>query len=653
MLGVCYFPEHWPEAKWPEDFARMKALGLSVVRMGEFAWSKYEPERNAFSFTWMDTALELAEANGLKVVLCTPTATPPKWLTDQHPEILPIHPKTGRPRSHGGRRQYDFSSPVYRAESRRITEVLAKRYGRHDTVIGWQTDNEYACHDTAWSASPAARTAFQRWCAARYLTVEALNEAWGTAFWSQTYRDFGEIELPFGMPAEPNPAHLLAYRRFASDEVVAFNREQVEILRAHAPGRFVTHNFIPPNASQVDHAAVCADLDFASWDNYPLGFTDLMLGDLDDALFSVIQRTGHPDIPGFLHDLHHGLSRTRGFWVMEQQPGPVNWAPHNTDPMPGMVRTWTWQAFAHGADCVSYFRWRQVPFAQEQNHAGLLRPDDSLDHAYDEAGTVAKELTGMSLPPRTRADTALLLDTQSLWITDGDGQSLEYDYSGVTMRWYSALRGLGLDVDVITPAHDLSAYKLILIPCLSAPDDAIVQRLKDSGATLLFGPRSGAKTEEASIPQGLPPGALRTLLPMRVLRVESVRPGCAGTVQYKDHEASWQIWREKIEPLEHCAVVARCDDGVPALLRSGRTLYCAALPGDDLLGAIVEDLATEAGLATQALSPLVRLSRRGELHFAVNYGPGPEQTPAPPGARFLIGGPQTPAYGVSVWTETA
>jgi beta-galactosidase len=257
-LGVCYYPEHWPPEVWAEDARRMAEMGLSWVRIGEFAWSRIEPEPGRFAWDWLDQAIETLAAKGLRIVLCTPTATPPKWLVDVHPDMLALDAE-GRPRRFGSRRHYCFSSETYRAEAARITRAVAERYGRHPTVGAWQTDNEYGCHDTTLSYSPNAARRFRRWLKERHGSIEALNAAWGGVFWSQEYRDFDEIDPPNLTVTEANPSHLLDYRRFASDEVASFNRLQTEILRAASPGRPITHNFMG-FYTEFDHFRLSEDL---------------------------------------------------------------------------------------------------------------------------------------------------------------------------------------------------------------------------------------------------------------------------------------------------------------------------------------------------------------------------------------------------------
>lgn len=654
MLGVCYYPEQWPNNVWRSDAQSMKALGLTYVRIGEFAWSRFEPEPGVYDFAWFDEIISILGEAGLKVVIGTPTATPPKWLIDRHPEILPVDPETGRVRGFGSRRHYDFSSDIYLRESKRIVLALAERYGDNPHVAGWQTDNELSCHHTTLSASPAARSAFQAWCAARYGDIRTLNEAWGNVFWSMEYRSFDEIELPVGAVTETSPAHRLAYRRFSSDQVVAFHDAQVKILRAHSPGRFITHNFIPMNETGVDNHAVAADLDFAAYDNYPLGRTDLLMaGDTAEA-FRPYMRTGHPDFGTFFFDQTRGLA-PGAFWIMEQQPGPVNWANHNPRPAPGMVRLWTLEAFAHGAGVVSYFRWRQAPFAQEQMHAGLLRPDSSQAAAWPEIEAVVRDLASLELDKHqtVRARVALVVDVQAQWLGEIERQGRSYDYTKILLDHYRALRALGVDVDFVAPDGDISGYALVVIPALTTPSARTLANLKASSAIVVFGPRSGAKTVDLTIPEGLPPGPLRDLLPVRVLSVETLRPDCSGGLMWNGRSYASHIWREELELTGEAEILARYDDGGPAIVRSGRTVYVASLTDREFLTDFLENLCHQAGVATQRLARDVRIRRRGDLVFAFNYAEESVPAPAPEGARFVLGGPTIGPRDAVAWREGA
>jgi len=651
-LGVCYYPEHWDESLWATDAQRMASMGLSTVRIAEFAWGLIEPRPGVFDWGWLDRAIEVLASAGLQVVLGTPTAAPPHWLVEQHPDVLAVDAQ-GRTKAFGSRRHYCFSSEAFFEASRRVVAAMAQRYGQHPAVIAWQTDNEYGCHDTAVSYSASALQRFRQWLATQYEDMAHLNRAWGNVFWSMGYTHFDDVGLPIATPAPPNPAHLLAFRRFTSHEVLRYNRMQVDVLRAHAPGRDVLHNFMG-FFGEFEHHEMGRDLDVAAWDNYPLGFLDNQRH-LSDADRLTYRRTGHPDISAFHHDLYRGLCQGR-LWVMEQQAGPVNWAPWNALPLPGMVRAWTWEAFAHGAELVSYFRWRQVPYAQEQMHSGLNTPDNRLDVGGEEATRVARELALVPTEPTQQARVALVVDYTSKWITDILPNSADFDVHTLQLAWYGAVRRLGLDIDIVPASADFSGYALVLVPTLANATDGLVRRLQSSGAQVLFGPRSGAKTPEIRIPDGLPPGALRSLLPgLRVVGVEGLRPEAALAVHAEgDAPALAQggtvtRWRDVLDAPAALQVEAHYADGTPALVRHQRTRYLSGWLDDAGLAHLMTHLAREAGLSPHTLPTGLRLRRRGNLQFAVHYGSDPVQVPAPAGALFVLGGPTLGPAGVAAW----
>ena len=653
-LGVCYYPEHWPQALWADDARRMRDMGLSLVRIGEFAWSRIEPEPGRFEWAWLDDAIDTLHAQQLGVVLCTPTATPPKWLVDANPDMLAVD-MHGQPRGFGSRRHYCFSSTGYREQARRITREVAGRYGRHPAVVAWQTDNEYGCHDTVLSASTDAKAGFRRWLARRYGSIAALNQAWGTVFWSQEYRSFDEIDLPVLTVTEANPTHRLDWRRFASDEVVAFNRDQVRILRECSPGRPVSHNFMG-FFTEFNHHDVAADLDIATWDSYPLGFTQNFFLTLDEKVRWA--RTGHPDIPSYHHDLYRGMcldAQGRGrWWVMEQQPGPVNWAQWNPAPLDGMVRLWTWQAFAHGAEVVSYFRWRQAPFAQEQMHSGLLRPDSIDAQGAVEAAQVGAELRALAGRAeleglRVRAPVALVFDYDALWMSRVQPQGADYNALELSFRIYSALRQLGLDVDIVGPHAALGAYRLIVLPAqLHVPDD-LLQRLAQSSAQLVLAPRAGAKTVDLQIPAELPPGPLGALSGVTVTRVASLPPGLADRVRWADGAlCAAHRWREDFE-LRDAQAEACFDDGRAAVARRGRVHSVAAWLDAEGWQRVLRTAAQDAGLEPVDLPDALRVSRIGELLVVCNFSDQPVAY-TPPGSRQPVLGNDTLApCGVAVW----
>ncbi len=637
-LGVCYYPEHWPQEMWADDAARMVDTGISVVRIGEFAWSRIEPARGTFDFEWLDAAIDTLAAAGLSVIFCTPTATPPKWLVDEMPDMLALD-EQGRKRGFGSRRHYDFAHPGYRKECARIVEILAKRYGEHSAITAWQTDNEYGCHDTTLSYGPASRDGFRDWLAQKYQSPEALNRAWGNVFWSMEIGSFDEVELPNLTVTEPNPSHVLDFRRFASDQVVAFNKLQANIIRRHAPGRDIVHNFMGRETG-FDHHDVSADLDVASWDSYPLGF--LERHGRDDAWKRWYLRAGDPDFQAFHHDLYRGCT---GRWsIMEQQPGPVNWAPWNPAPHPGMVRAWTHEAFAHGAEMVSYFRWRQAPFAQEQFHAGLNLPDNTPDVALTEVRQIAEEIAQLPDAETRQSPVALVFDYPSHWATQIQPQGADYDGFDLTMRFYSALRRAGQNVDVVSARADLSGYALIVVPHLLMVPVDFAERCGETH--VLFGPRSGSRTNDHHIPDSLAPGPLSDMLGIRVPRVESLRPGVTRPV---GRTGGLERWAEDVSVLDADVLLAD-DDNRPVWTRKGTASYLAGWPDEMLCDHIIRAELQAAGLPVVETGDDLRFRDRGTLRTIINYGPREQDAShlIENGDTILVGSETLPVAGITI-----
>ena len=612
-LGVCYYPEQWDESLWADDARRMADAGLSWVRIGEFAWSRLEPRPGQVCFDWLDRAIGVLGSAGLKVVLGTPTATPPRWMLDRHPDMVFVDAE-GRPRKHGSRRHYCFSHAGYLEECRRIVALLAERYGRNPHVAAWQTDNEFGCHDTVLSHSDAARRAFQDWCARRYQSPDALNRAWGNVFWSMDYDDFSQIDLPNLLVAQANPAHLAAFRRFSSERVVSFNRVQVDTIRRHSDAPII-HNYMG-RFLDFDHFEAGADLDVAGWDSYPLGFLLTRLGH-DEARCARFMRQGDPDAQAFHHDLYRAVGRGR-MWVMEQQPGPVNWAPWNPAPLPGMVRLWTWEAFAHGAETVCYFRWRQASFAQEQMHAGLLRADSVDAPALAEAHQIAVELAEFPDAGTARAKVAIVFDYASAWAWEAEPQGRDFDYWDLVFAIYRALRRKGLSIDILPPeTARLDGFRLVFVPALATLSGPLAAALAAFDGTTILGPRTNAKTPEMSIPLPLPPAIPD--LDLVVSRVESLPPFTDVPLA---QGGAFRRWFEHVEG--SAEVVETTEDGRPALSKAGKLHYLAGWPDDTALDRLVARACDEEGLATLDLPDGLRVRDTATHRFDFNYAPEPQ-----------------------------
>jgi beta-galactosidase len=399
--------------------------------------------------------------------------------------------------------------------------------------------------------------------------------------------------------------------------------------------------------TDFEHFDVAADLDFASWDSYPLGFLASF------PLFSEthrrhFMRSGDPDYVALHHDLYRACGRGR-WWVMEQQPGPVNWAPYNPAPLSGMVRFWALEAFAHGAEVVSFFRWRQAPFGQEQYHSGLNLPTGEADRACGEISQLKKELSIFAGEQTQRGDVALVFDYEAAWAIDIQPQSSQFVYLSEVFRFYRAVRRLGLNVDVVSQKADLVGYPLILVPPLPIVRPEFVDALRRCSGLVVFGPRLGSKTDNFCIPESLPPGPLQEFLPLRVLRADSLPSFAPEPLKWNGKSYLAETWVEevasKLEPL------AWFENGHGALFGHERFLYLAGLPNDEWLADLMKMVADRQNLQMVELPDGVRTRRLGNLRCFFNYNPFAVQLPGLEDFDVLIGSANLPAAGVLIARE--
>jgi len=621
-LGVCYYPEHWPEDRWEQDAADMRTLGLTWVRIGEFAWSRIEPTSENFHWDWLDKAINVLGRAGLQVVLGTPTATPPRWMLDKYPDMLAIDAR-GDIRKFGSRRHYCFSHIGYRQEAVRITGILKARYQSNPYIKAWQIDNEYGCHATVLSYSRAALSAFRKWLKSRYKTIDILNTAWGNVFWSMDYTHFDQIELPNLTVTEANPIHVMDFRRFSSDQVIAFNRAQCDVLKP-CRDQDLIHNYMG-RITDFDHFKLGENLDIASWDSYPLGFLEDR-SDQGEVFKHAYMRQGDPDFQAFHHDLYRAVGKGR-WWVMEQQPGPVNWAPYNPAPLPGMVRLWTWEAIAHGAEVVSYFRWRQAPFGQENMHAGLQRPDGIAADVSAEVKKISEEVTqflkaaGISEKTDAVSEAAigLVFDYSSAWAWEAQPQGRDFNYFRLVYDFYRGLRRLGFSVDILPPTtKDFGDRKMVCIPGLFSWTPQLKQAMKNFKGQLVIGPRTGSKSSDYKTVENLPPDL--PSLSFKVKAVETLRPSAKVCLQ---KGGCFHIWRELCEissRQDSVEITEYCDDGLPAIIKQAKVSYITGWPDDIAMTRVLETIARKENLSPIYLQHGHRCRQFGQATLHMNYG---------------------------------
>jgi beta-galactosidase len=475
----------------------MEAAHLHVVRVGEFAWSRMEPAEGRYDLDWLARAIRLAEKHHIAVVIGTPTDAPPAWLTSKYPDTLRMD-ENGRLAQHGGRRQFNYASPRYRLFCAEIAGRLAERFGHDPDVIGWQIGNEY----TDESFDPATHVLFQQWLQHRYGTLDALNQHWATAYWSQTYDRWDEIPL---VSTGGNPGLLLEHRHFVTDTWRDFQRVQIDAIRRWAePRQFITTNIGGLAWSDnFDHYAITRDLDVASWDDY-----------VGQGQLNALRN-------GAMHDFARGWKQMP-FWVMETQPGSVNWAPINTTLNRGETRAMAWQAIGHGANAVLYWQWRSALNGQEQYHGTLVGPDGAPMPIYSEVTQIGEEFERASPALRDTqpvAQVAILESYDSRWAIDIQPHNHTYDELQVLLDWYRPLRLKDLTVDIVNASAPLDGYKLVVAPALNVLSPELAAHLKayvEQGGHLALGPRSGMKDEYNSLNPQRQPGPLASALGGRV-----------------------------------------------------------------------------------------------------------------------------------------
>ena len=498
VYGADYYPEHWEESQWTKDAEMMQAAGFNFVRLGEFAWVKMETLEGKFDFAWLDRAIKVLNAHGIKVVLGTPTASPPAWLYAKYPDIAATDENGVRYR-YGSRRNICVHSANYLAATTRIVTAIAQHYKDHSGVIGWQIDNELGdprCYDAT------CRAAFQNWCRAKFKTLPALNKAWGTIFWGHTYGAWSEIPLPWNTLSQThNPSMALDHRRFHSAAMRDYLKFQIDLLRKISPGKAITHNDMGLYDG-VDYYQMNTPLDFVSWDNYPMMYEDYSSNLM----------------PGMAHDLMRGSKNNQNFLIMEEQGGLPGWSTFwGRQAAPGLYRAWAYQAIAHGADGICFFRWRTSRYGTEQYWQGILDQDSYPDARYQVASQMGKELK--SLAPllqgsKVVSQVAMLISPDTRWAFHIQPLVKEFDYYRQAIRYYGAFRRTGMNVDAIFPQNDFSAYKIIVAPSLFVVDNALVEKLSEyvkQGGVLILSYRSGVKDENNVVTNQTLPGPLAEL----------------------------------------------------------------------------------------------------------------------------------------------
>ncbi len=602
-FGVDYYPEQWPEERWPEDARLMAEAGFNVARLAEFAWAKMEPQDGRFDFDWLDRAIALLSAQGMKVVLGTPTASPPAWLMAKHPDIFRVG-QDGRRLTFGNRREYCPNNPVYHAYSRRIVTRMAEHYAEHPAVIAWQIDNEFG--DRCYC--PVCARAFQAWLHRRYASLDHLNQRWGTVFWSHTYNDWSAIPLPLTSGGSPNPGLALDFCRFSSDSYVAYQHLQVEILRQMCPRHMITHNFMGFGFDRVDYVELAASLDVVSWDNYPRT-PWAMESDVD------------PTRAALAADAMRGL-KGQSFWVMEQQAGQGGWEMLSVTPRPGELRLWAYQSIAHGADAILFFRWRTARFGTEQYWHGLLDHDGRPGRCYQEIKGMGAEIqrAGEQIRGSTlRAAVAMIHSYDARWAFEIQPTNPQFRYAEHFHHIYRALSRRQAAIDVVGPLADLTPYRLVVAPALHVLSQAVADNLRrfvQAGGVLVLTPRTGVKDEANAVVNMRLPGLVADVCGLTIDEYDSLPPDASQPLEFAVpelatvHPPSARIWCDVLAPTSAQVIARYTRDyyaGKPAIALNdcgkGRTVYVGTFGDGTLFEMLAGWLLGLAGVRRMVSTP--------------------------------------------------
>lgn len=599
-FGVDYYPEHWDRTRWETDAKLMQEMGVQVVRMAEFSWHKLEPEEGRYDFTWLDDVISLLADYGIKTILGTPSAAPPAWMIQKHPDILPID-REGRVRGFGGRHHDCQSNPAYRSYIRKMVTNLAKQYGENENVIGWQVDNELGNSHQDLCTCDHCKNRFQTWLREKYHTTDQLNAAWGTAFWSQEYNNFSEIHTPRITVTGENPSAMLDWKRFCSDLIVDFAKEQADMIRKYAKDQFVTHNYMG-FADKVDYYKLGEILDFVAHDQYPQGF--------------YLEETPHEKN----HVLAATLDVVRSyknmpFWIMEQQSGITGWEVMGRAPAPGQLSLWALQSVAHGADAVVFFRWRTCAMGTEQYWHGILPHSGNPGRRYAELkdmiqtmSPIMEEIKGSM--PKTEVGIVFSFDQDYAFTIQPHHKDLNYIHQ--VQKYYQAFYEQNIPVDFVQESGDFAKYRLLVAPLqyLMNPEleEKYISYVKNGGHLVLT-MRTGVKDEHnLCMTDRELPGRLSEIAGIEVLDYDCLWD-TEVEINYQDQVYKGVVWSDLMQLVsEHTKTMASYASefyaGEPCVTAhpygKGICYYIGTEPKEELMQALMEDICKQAEISALA-----------------------------------------------------
>jgi len=634
FYGGDYNPEQWPDTVWPEDMRLMKLAHVNMASINIFSWATLEPKPDHYTFEQLDRIMDMLAQHEIAADLATGTASPPTWMSRHFPSMLPVT-RNGRRMSHGSRQHYCPNSPDFRRKSAALVQQLAERYAKHPALAMWHLNNEYGCHTSACYCDNCA-AAFRVWLQERYQSLEGVNTAWGTSFWSQRYYDWEDILPPRITPAQNNPTQSLDYWRFMSDSLLACYRVEEEILRAATPNIPLTTNLMVA-FKPVDGFAWAAHMDVVSFDMYP-------------------PTTAQPWEVAFPHDLMRSLKGGKPHLVMEQSPSQVNWQPQNPHKRPGRMRLHSLQAIAHGADGVLFFQWRQSQAGAEKFHSAVV-PHEGSEHTriFQQAAQVGADLRTLAptvADSRITAEVALVMDWQNWWDVEYlPGPSNRLHYWEQLLTYYRAFHKFNIAVDVVAPDSDFNKYRLVVAPLLHMLRPGVAKNFEgfvERGGTFLTTFFSGIVDENGHVGLGGYPAALRKLLGIHIEEFDPLTPEMNNQLLVREGELrgaySATVWGELIRAEGAQVLGTFAHDyyaNQPALtvnhFGQGHAYYLATQSNNELLDALTRQLCKEANVQPVLAAPTgVEVTKRVRsdgkaVYFLLNHSVQAQQVTLPQG----------------------
>ncbi|MBN1768025.1 MAG: beta-galactosidase, partial [Prolixibacteraceae bacterium] len=660
-IGIYYYPEHWNENQWERDIKKIADMGYEFVHLAEFAWFKMEPEEGKFDFVWLDKVINICIKYKLKVLLCTPSATTPTWMRLNYPETFIMNGNYIRAEN-GTRGLGSIVNPKYRMFVERIVSEMAKRYGQNKNVIGWQIDNEPPAIS---DYSPSSQEAFRQWLKIKYKTIDALNLAWGTAFWSQWFSSFEQVIIPntnlVGWWGN-NPHALLDFKRYLADSQAEFLDFQAGTLRNHiSKNQYITTNY----------TAICtgadprrtSKLDFASYTAYPnggssnIGEQGFRLGDSKAILFAA--------------EYYKSVGGVSG--VMEMQPGPVNWGYYNPLLLSGAVRLWLYHSFAAGGKIACSYRFRQITYSSEQYHSGAIQTDgvtpspggEEYMQFIKEIKELRKQFRPDSKMPEKLAkrSTAIVWNVENYWSIDRQKQTFQWDAWNYPIKFLEIGKSLGAPVDVIPETSDLSKYKVVIIPAYEMVDSALVKKWNDyavNGGHLIITCRTATKNRMGHFWEDETAAPISELIGAHVKATDMLSNYAKGDILMKSNNYNWNNWADLLEPESNTNVIATYNNqfytGKAAVVKhtvgKGSVTYIGVDTDDSILEKdILRDIYQSAGATTEDYPQGIYVYWRDGFYVAINYSSDNYLMNIPESAKIYVGEKELKPAGVLVWSE--